>query len=65
MDSWIVTAREAVKRSSTVRMELRAEAQLMWGNGELDAARRTFEDVLDEPVPETKVSVPDSRTANS
>ena len=52
MDDWITTAREAVSRSLVVREELRHEATAMLNNGEYNAARRIFEDILDESMPE-------------
>ena len=52
MESWIVTAQEAVRRSPVVRNELRNEATVMLNNGQYDAARRIFEDILEEPTPE-------------
>ena len=52
MGSWIETAREAVRRSKMVRDELRDEAKSMLVNGEPAAAKRIFEDILDEPLPE-------------
>ena len=51
MDSWILTAREAVQRSSVVREELREEATEMLANGEYEAARRIFDDILQETMP--------------
>ncbi len=51
MESWIETARQAVKRSQVVRDELREEARSMMGNGEYAAAKRIFEDVLEEHYP--------------
>ena len=53
MDSWIVTAREAVRRSPVVRQELCAEAEEMLRAGEIEAARRIFDDILEEPMPDT------------
>ena len=53
MGSWIETAREAVKRSQVVRDELRDEAETMLASGEHAAAKRIFEDILDEPLPES------------
>ena len=50
MASWIVTAREAA-RSPVVRAELRREARGLLRNGEYDAARRIFEDILQESAP--------------
>ena len=50
MASWIVTAREAA-RSPVVRAELRREAKGLLRNGEYDAARRIFEDILQESAP--------------
>ena len=57
MESWIVTAQEAVRRSPAVREELRHEATVMLNNGEFDAARRIFEDILEEPTPEIDAPV--------
>ena len=51
MDSWILTAREAVQRSSVVREDLREEATEMLANGEYEAARRIFDDILQETMP--------------
>ena len=56
MESWILTAREAVQRSSVVQEELRQEAITMLANGEYAAARRIFEDVLQEPMPDAEIS---------
>ena len=52
MESWIVTAQEAVRRSLVAREELREEAKEMLRNGEYEAARRLFDDILEEPMPE-------------
>ena len=52
MESWIVTAQEAVRRSLVAREELREEAQEMFRNDEYEAARRLFDDILEEPMPE-------------
>ena len=57
MDSWIETARQAIERSQVVREELRDEAHAMLANGEYAAARRIFEDILEEQVPDTGGSV--------
>ena len=68
MEKWIETAREAVERSKVVRLELREEAKSMLENGELAAARRIFEDILGEQVPNTDGSVApeaDSVTAHT
>ncbi len=56
MDSWILTAREAVQRSAVVREELREEAIGMLANGEYEAARRIFDDILQEPIPVAELS---------
>ena len=53
MESWIVTAQEAVRRSPVVREELRAEAEKMLRAGEREAARRIFDDILEEQMPDT------------
>ena len=53
MDNWIETARQAVERSPAVREELRDEAHAMLLNGEYAAAKRIFEDILEEQVPDT------------
>jgi acyl transferase domain-containing protein len=53
MESWIKTAREAVRRSQVVRAELRQEAKSMLENGEHAAAKRIFEDILEEETPDT------------
>lgn len=53
MESWIETAREAVKRSQVVREELREEAKSMMASGEYAAAKRIFEDILEEQLPDT------------
>ena len=53
MESWIDTAREAVKRSQVVRAELREEAKFMLADGEYAAAKRIFEDILEEEIPGT------------
>ena len=55
MESWILTAREAVQRSSVVQKELRQEATTMLANGEYAAARRIFEDILQEPMPDAEL----------
>ena len=55
MDNWILTAREAVQRSSVVREELRKEAVAMLANGEYEAARRIFDDILQEPIPDIEL----------
>ncbi|MDE2785318.1 MAG: hypothetical protein OXL37_01500 [Chloroflexota bacterium] len=52
MASWIETARSAVKRSHVVRDELREEAKSMLAKGERAAAKRIFDDILEEPVPD-------------
>ena len=57
MESWIVTAQEAVRRSPVVRAELRHEATVMLNSGEYDAARRIFEDILEEATPEIDAPV--------
>ena len=57
MDNWIETARQAVGRSPVVRDELREEAHAMLANGEYAAAKRIFEDILEEQVPDTGGSV--------
>lgn len=54
MAGWIETARAAVARSKIVRYELREEAKTMLANGEHAAARRIFEDILQEPVPDVE-----------
>ena len=54
MDSWILTARKAVQRSSVVREELREEAMGMLANGEYEAARRIFNDILQETMPDVE-----------
>ena len=54
MAGWIETARTAVGRSQVVRDELREEAKSMLANGEHAAAKRIFEDVLEEPLPEAE-----------
>ena len=53
MESWILTAQEAVRRSPVVRQELRAEAEELLRTGERDAARRIFDDILEEPMPDS------------
>ena len=50
MDSWILTAQEAVRGSPVVRNELRAEAKRMLRDGERGAAQRIFVDILEEPM---------------
>ena len=55
MESWILTAKESVLRSPAVREELRAEAEQMLRDGEYDAARRIFVDILEEPMPRDSV----------
>ena len=55
MENWILTAREAVHRSSVVQEELRQEAMTMLANGEYAAARRIFEDILQEPMPDAEL----------
>ena len=54
MDSWILTARKAVQRSSVVQEELREEALGMLANGEYEAARRIFNDILQETMPDVE-----------
>ena len=51
MDSWILTAQEAVRRSPAVRNELRSEAKRMLHDGEREAAQRIFVDILEEAMP--------------
>lgn len=58
MSGWIETARAAVAGSKVVRDELREEAKTMLANGEHAAAKRIFEDILQEPVPDIE-STPD------
>ena len=53
MESWIVTAQEAVRRSPVVREELRSEAETLLRAGEREAARRIFDDILEEPMPDS------------
>lgn len=55
MAGWIDTARAAVARSEVVRDELREKAKTMLANGEHAAARRIFEDILEEPVPDIDI----------
>lgn len=57
MESWIETARQAVNRSPQVREELRGEAKKMLEEGERDAARRIFVDILEEPMPDVSAAV--------
>ena len=52
MESWIETAREAVKRSQFVRAELREEAKSMLADGEYAAAKRIFDHILEEKIPD-------------
>ena len=58
MDSWIVTAQKAVRRSPVVREELRAEAEELLRAGEREAAQRIFNDILEEPMPGKVPAVP-------
>ena len=53
MESWTDTAREVVKRSQIVRAELREEAKSMLANDEYTAAKRIFDDILEERLPVT------------
>ncbi|MYC32670.1 MAG: hypothetical protein F4X64_05790 [Chloroflexi bacterium] len=58
MDSWILTAQEAVRRSPVICEELRAEGEKMLRDGERDAVRRIFVDILEEPMPVSALTVP-------
>ena len=58
MDRWILTAQEAVRRSPVVCEELRTEAERMLRDGEHDAARRVFVDILEEPMPVSVMTAP-------
>ena len=57
MNSWIESARQAVKRSQVVRDGLPDEAHTMLADGEYAAAKRIFEDILEEDFPGVSDSV--------
>ena len=65
MDSWILTAQEAVRRSPVVRNELRAEAKRMLRAGEREAAQRIFVDILEEAMPGKVPAVPSSGSSET
>ena len=65
MESWIVTAQEAVRRSPVVREELRAEAQRMLRDGEREAAQRILVDILEEEIPGSVPAAPSGGSSDA